>query len=112
MIRVGPSELYALNKLDGHPCPECGILYTLKGSISKAFFKGVINKFSFKVFSFNSWNITIQVLFKGSISFNLWNNPHFKRPVIDVNYACVLVRFRCVFITELHDSHSYSLILR
>ena len=31
--------------------------------------------------------------------------------VIGVNYACVSVRFRCVLITKLHDSHSYSLLL-
>ena len=32
--------------------------------------------------------------------------------VIGVNYACISVRFRCVLITHLHDSHSYSLTLR
>ena len=32
--------------------------------------------------------------------------------LIGVSYACVSVRFPCVFITQLHDSQSYSLILR
>ena len=32
--------------------------------------------------------------------------------LIEVNYACVSVECLCVFITQLHDSHSYSLILR
>ena len=65
--------------------PECGMLCTLKGIISKAFFKGVINKNSFQVFSFNSWNITNQVFFKGSIFFILWNNPHFKKPDVTLS---------------------------
>ena len=47
IIRVGPARSYALNKLDGGTrAPECGILCNLKGIISKAFFKGVINKSS------------------------------------------------------------------
>ena len=31
--------------------------------------------------------------------------------VIGVNHACIVVQFLCVFIAQLHDSHSYSLIL-
>ena len=54
IVRVGPTESYALNKLDGHHCPECGMLCTLKGNISKFFFKGVINNISFIIFPFKS----------------------------------------------------------
>ena len=60
--------------------PKMWNVMHLKGIISKAFFKGVNNKISLKVFSFNSWNITNKVFFKGSISFNIWNSLHFKRP--------------------------------
>ena len=55
------------------------MLYTLKGIIGNVFFKGIINKISFKVSSFNPWNITNQVCFKDIISFNFWNNPHFQK---------------------------------
>ena len=40
------------------------MLCTLKGIIGKVFFKGVINKISFKIFSFNLWTITNQVFLK------------------------------------------------
>ena len=80
IVKVGPAGLYALNKLDGAPVPKMWNVMHLKGIISKTFFKRVINKIPFKVFSFNSWNITNKVFFKGNISFHLWNNPHFKIP--------------------------------
>ena len=48
IVRVGSIGSYALNKLDGHRCPECGTLRTLKGIINEVFFKGVINKISLK----------------------------------------------------------------
>ena len=32
--------------------------------------------------------------------------------LIGVNHACISVKFLCAFIAQLHDSHSYSLILR
>ena len=82
IVKVGPAGSYALNRLDGAPMPKMWNAMHLKGIINKAFFKEVINKISFKVFSFNPWNITNQVFFKGSISFNLWNNSHFKRPKV------------------------------
>ena len=69
-------------------CPECGMLCTLKSTINKIFFKEVINKISFRIFSkisfkkfsFNFWNVTNQVFFKGNIHFNFWSNPYFIRP--------------------------------
>ena len=50
------------------------------------FFKGIINKVSFKAFSSNSRNIINKFFFKGIInkisfkvfSFNSWNSPHIK----------------------------------
>ena len=48
------------------------MLCTLKGIIIKVFFKGVINKISFEVFSLNPWNITIKFSLNGlSIKFPL-----------------------------------------
>ena len=32
--------------------------------------------------------------------------------MIGVNHACISVKFLCAFKAQLHDSHSYSLILR
>ena len=79
IVRVGPVGLYGLNKLDGAPEPRMWILCTLKGIVSRVFFKGLSIKFPIKYFIFNLWNITNQVFFKGIISFNFWNNLNFKR---------------------------------
>ena len=56
VLRVGPDRSYILDKLDRTPVPRMWNVMPLRSYYQEKvfFFKGIINKVSFRVFYFNS----------------------------------------------------------